>query len=203
MGVVRNLAGRQLSQTMSDSNGRVTGPEPVIDWGQALVEHGGWLRRVVAGRLGEPRAVDDVMQEVALAAVAQRSPLKNPARVAVWLYRLAGRQVLIHRRKTGRRRSMVERYAAQGGTGRDEPSPLAWILSDERQRLVQEALKRLPERDAEILILKHAEGLTARELADHLGAAVNTIEARLVRARHRLREELKRLSHEFKGYHNE
>src|SRR5271166_6559586 len=97
-----------------------------VDWGAALAVHQGWLRRVVASRLGEPQAVDEVMQDVALAAVAQRSPLQNPARVAVWLYRLAVRHVLIYRRKTGRQRSLVDRYAARTDV-RDvdgAPSPL-------------------------------------------------------------------------------
>ena len=93
-------------------------PEPegvagALDWGATLAEHERWLRRVVAARVGEPQAVDEVMQNVALAAVAQRSPLLNPARAAVWLYRLAVRHVLIYRRKTGRQRSLVDRYAAR------------------------------------------------------------------------------------------
>jgi RNA polymerase sigma-70 factor, ECF subfamily len=179
-------------------------PEPdgvagALDWGATLAEHERWLRRVVASRLGEPQAVDEVMQDVALAAVAQRSPLLNPARAAVWLYRLAVRHVLLYRRKTGRRRSLVDRYAARTAAGETDPcpSPLAWLLNAERQQLVQAALRRLPERDAELLVLKYAEGYGARELAERMGAAVSTIEARLHRARRRLREELADLAAEF------
>jgi DNA-directed RNA polymerase specialized sigma24 family protein len=65
------------------------------DWGSTLAVHERWLRRVVASRLGEPQAVEEVMQDVALAALAQRSPLRDPARAGVWLYRLAVRHVLI------------------------------------------------------------------------------------------------------------
>src|SRR6516225_6871236 len=117
-----------------------------VDWGAALALHQTWLRRVVATRLGEPQAVDEVMQDVALAAVAQRSPLKNPAQVAVWLYRLAVRHVLLYRRKSGRRRSLVDRYAIQKGVGDIDgaPSPLGWLVRDERQQLVREALRSLP-----------------------------------------------------------
>ena len=49
------------------------------------------------------------MQEVAMAAVAQRSPLLNPSRLVGWLYRLAVRQALIYRRKAGRQRALVGR----------------------------------------------------------------------------------------------
>jgi RNA polymerase sigma-70 factor, ECF subfamily len=173
----------------------------VLDWGSTLALHERWLRRVVASRLGEPQAVDEVMQDVALAAVAQRSPLQNPARAAVWLYRLAVRHVLIYRRKTGRRRSLIDRYAARRGPVEVDaaPSPLAWLVRDERQKLVQDALRRLPSRDAEILVLKHAEGFSARKLADRLGVAVATVEARLHRARKRLRLALAELSAEFEA----
>jgi RNA polymerase sigma-70 factor (ECF subfamily) len=176
-----------------------------VDWGAALVANQGWLRRVVASRLGERQAVDEVMQDVALAAVAQRSPVRNPARVGVWLYRLAVRHVLIYRRKSGRRRSLVDRYAVRsGGSAIDgAPSPLSWLLRNERQRLVQEALRLLPPRDAELLILKYAEGYSAKELAERLGATINTIEARLHRARHRLRVQLARMASEFETLDHE
>jgi len=145
------------------------------------------------------------MQEVALAAVAQRSPLHDPARAAVWLYRLAVRHVLLYRRKTGRHRSLVEKYAAKKAPSATDgaASPLLWMLRDERQKLVQDALARLAPRDAELLILKHAEGFGAREIAERLGVAVATIETRLHRARSRLRAELSGLATEFEARDHE
>jgi RNA polymerase sigma-70 factor (ECF subfamily) len=178
---------------------------PQIDWGTLLEAHRGWLRRVVAARLGEPQAVDEVMQDVAVAAVSQHAPLQNPARVAAWLYRLAVRHVLIYRRKSGRRRSVFERYAARqtvGGTD-GAPSPLAYLVRDEREQFVQAALKQLAPRDAELLILKYGEGVSARELAERLGASVNTIETRLHRARHRLRAVLAELASDFEALDHE
>ncbi len=174
----------------------------VLDWGASLAEHDRWLRRVVASRLGEAQAVDEVMQDVALAAVAQRAPLLDPTRVAVWLYRLAVRQVLIYRRKTGRQRSLVDRYAERGGAASAidaAPSPLGWIVRYERQQMVQDGLRRLPVRDAELFVLKYAEGYTARALAERLGVTISTIEARLHRARRRLRTELASLAAEFEA----
>jgi RNA polymerase sigma-70 factor (ECF subfamily) len=180
-------------------------PEPegasALDWGSTLAEHERWLRRVVASRLGEAQAVDEVMQEVALAAVTQRSGLDNPARLAVWLYRLAVRHVLMYRRKTGRHRGLLGRYAARQFVSEFDrsPSPLGWLVHEERRLIIQGALGRLPPRDAELLVLKYAEGFAARELADRLGVTVATIETRLHRARGRLRAELAALEAEFKA----
>ncbi|MEK6215322.1 MAG: sigma-70 family RNA polymerase sigma factor, partial [Vibrio fluvialis] len=152
-----------------------------VDWQAALAEHDRWLRTVVRARLGEAAAVDDVMQEVSLAAVEQRSPLADPAKVAPWLFRLAVTQSLLYRRKQGRRRKLTDRYARRNRpTEQDnrEPDPLGWLLADERRKLVRAAMSRLATRDAEILMLKYTEDWTYRQLAEHLGISTSAVEAR-------------------------
>jgi RNA polymerase sigma-70 factor (ECF subfamily) len=114
-----------------------------IDWAVTLSDHDRWLRTVVFTRLGERQAVDEVMQEVALAAVAQRSPLIDIARVGAWLYRLAVRQTLLYRRKRGRQRKVVEGYArSHVGAQGISPfrNPLDELLRDERREVVRVAL---------------------------------------------------------------
>jgi RNA polymerase sigma-70 factor (ECF subfamily) len=131
------------------------------------------------------------MQEVALAAVAQRAPLHDVARVGAWLYRLAVRQALLYRRRRGRQRRLIDHYAgsrADAPGAASAPDPLDGLLKDERRALVREALGRLPRRDAEILLLKYTEDWSYRELAAHLGVGESAVEARLHRARRRLRE---------------
>lgn len=186
----------------SIGDGASAGPEAgalVLDWPVLLLDHAPWLRRIVAARLRERQAVDEVMQELALAVVAQQAPLLHPGRVLGWLYRLAVRQALLHRRRCGRRRSLVDHYARRAATGEVDPSPspLGWLLHDERRTLIQEAMRRLPPRDADLLTLKYAEGLSVRELAANLGVSASAIEARLHRARGRLRHELAHLAADF------
>ncbi len=166
-------------------------PVDRIDWGAALVLHDRWLRTAVLARLGEDQAVDEVMQEVALAAVSQRAPIHDPSKVGAWLYRLALRRVLLYRRVQGRHRRLLGRFAwsrgAEGST-LHTPDPLGWLLLDERRRFVREALDNLNRRDAEILLLKYTEDWSYRELAEHLGIGEAAVEARLHRARKRLRD---------------
>ena len=164
-----------------------------IDWAAELIQHDRWLRTIVLARLGERQAVPEVMQEVALAAVAQRAPLSDPTRVGAWLYRLAIRQVLMYRRRRGRQRKLLNGFA-RSHTG--EPGvavthqPLDWLLHDERRKWVRTALERLPRRDAEILLLKYTENWSYRVLAEHLGVSESAVETRLHRARGRLRAAL-------------
>jgi RNA polymerase sigma-70 factor (ECF subfamily) len=157
-----------------------------------LAEHDRWLRTVVYARVGEPQAVDEVMQEVSLAAVRQQAPITDTGKVAPWLYRLAVTNSLLYRRKQGRRRKLVDRYAQRNRPMDHDrtPDPLDWLLAEERRKLVRVALGRLHQRDAEILLLKYTEDWSYRQLAEHLGVSESAVEARLHRARQRMRAEL-------------
>jgi RNA polymerase sigma-70 factor (ECF subfamily) len=150
---------------------------------------------VILARVGEPQAVDEVLQEVSLAAVSQRAPLADPAKVGPWLYQLAVRQSLLYRRKMGRRRKLVDRYVQRfpPSDGDGQLDPLGWLLADERRKLIRVALGQLARRDAEILLLKYTEDWSYAELAEHLGISHSAVEARLHRARQRMRQELTQL----------
>lgn len=164
-----------------------------IDWQSVLREHDRWLRTVVLSRTGEREAVDEVMQEVALAAVRQQAPLLDAANAAPWLYRLAVLQSLLYRRRQGRGRKLTDRYARRVRERQHaEPSyePLDWLLADELRATVRAALAELPARDAEILLLKYTEHWSYQQLAARLGITAAAVEARLHRARERLRGRL-------------
>jgi RNA polymerase sigma-70 factor (ECF subfamily) len=187
-------------------------PGAAADWAEALQRHAGWLRRVVLMRVGEAQAVDEVMQEVSLAAVlgrdnaavvglnaaAANSRPANaaPPNLAAWLYRVAIRQALLHRRRSGRRRRLLDAFASRAGASArdgDGGNPLRWLIAHERDGLVRLAVARLPGRDADVLVLKYAEQWSYKQIAEHLGLSESAVEARLHRARRRLRDELARL----------
>lgn len=166
---------------------------PMIDWQSALAEHDRWLRTVVLARMGGPEPVEEVMQEVALAAIRQQSPLADPHKVAPWLYRVAVTQSLLYRRRQGRRRKLTDAYRQRTKpTEADmrQPDPLGWLLAEERRELVRVAMGRLPRPDAEVLLLKYTEGWSYTDLAERLGTTPSAVQSRLHRARKRLRSEL-------------
>lgn len=168
-----------------------TNGHAVIDWDGALRAHEAWLRKVVRGRLGQADLVDDVMQNVALAALRGEQRPRDPAKVAPWLYRVAVKQCLMQRRSLGRRRKLTLQLSARPGEfSRADDDPLLWLLGRERREAVRAALGRLSDIDRELLILKHTEQWTYQQLADRLGVSVHTIEYRLLQARKRLRSEL-------------
>ena len=177
-----------------DETHRLAGPAASrIDWQAALVEHGRWLRTVTLARLGERQAVEDVLQEVAAATVEHGHRVHDAAKVAPWLYRVAVVASLQYRRRAGRRRKLVAQFAERmPPTDADErePDPLDWLVAEEQRMLVRRSLACLPRRDAEILLLKYTEDWSYRQLADHLGLSASAVEARLHRARQRMRRQL-------------
>jgi RNA polymerase sigma factor (sigma-70 family) len=163
-----------------------------IDWAQALENNRRWLSTVVHARLADRQAAEDVLQEVALAAIAQTSRPTDPNKVAPWLYRIALRKVINHHRSTGRRRRLLNGAINAGKAAEHsmEPSPGEWLLQTERRKKVGEALETLEPQDRQILLLKYTEGWGYQELAEHLGITIKTVEYRLLKARKALRAQM-------------
>lgn len=167
-------------------NASTTAP---YDWLSALRQHEFWLRRVLLNRVGDRDAVDDLMQEVGLAASRADLRPQEEGKLSAWLYRVAIRQAYLYRRKMGRYRRLVTTAAGHVGSEPDEiQDPLQWLLGREHQQAVRDVIERLNETDREILILKYAENWTYRQLAERLGVTVHTIEHRLLKAKHKLRK---------------
>jgi RNA polymerase sigma-70 factor (ECF subfamily) len=166
-----------------------------VDWAAALAERRRWLRTVLLARLSDRQAVDEVLHEVALAAVRHGPPRLAVGEVSAWLYRVAVRQALLHRRQAARVGRRTAEYAqrAEAAHRNGAGDPLRWLLADEEAVLVRQALLRLARQDRELLLLKYSEDWSCKELAAHLGIRVTTVETRLLRARERLRRELSQL----------
>lgn len=184
--------------TDSDNNSEAQPPSvrPAIDWPLELQRHGRWLRSVLVVRSRESRVVEELFQEVALTALRDGHAVKDEQKAAPWLYRVAVRQALMHRRKMGRERRRMSSLAEQASIVADDEQttdPLGWLLADERNRLIRQAVDALPGKDAEILLLKYSENWSYRQIAEHLGVSEQAVDSRLHRARHKLRCRLSQL----------
>ncbi len=155
--------------------------------------HQGWLRTVLLSRLGNHEEADEVLQEVALAAANQSARQEPVQRVGPWLYRVALRQVLLLKRRQGRRRRLMANVVNRTEISeecRKNASPLEWMLSDERSQRVREVMQQLTDRDRQLLMLKYVEGLSYEEISQTLGVTASSVQSRLHRARKILRDQL-------------
>jgi RNA polymerase sigma factor (sigma-70 family) len=155
-----------------------------------LVErHRGWLERLVAARTCCRDAVDDVLQEVAV-AVARSSQPPVAAEERPWLCAIAIRQCALFLRTSSRRLRLVARAAERlppDAGRRLEEDPIYWLMSREDAGLVARAVDTLAADDRQLLHWKYIDGLTYPELASRLGVARHVAEYRVVAAKKRLR----------------
>jgi RNA polymerase sigma factor (sigma-70 family) len=164
----------------------------VCDPLEALPDHEPWLRTALLARMGNRDEVEEVLQEVAVAAASQSAKSEPVERAGPWLYRVAIRQMLLFRRKAGRRRKLLHRVTDRP-LHRDDSSPrdpLEFLISQERQKEVREALVKMSERDRQLLMLKYVDGLSYGEIAEHVGVTASAVQSRLHRARGILRKHL-------------
>lgn len=184
-----------------DSRPQQLPPEAVAlpaDPHEALRMHGPWLRAVAIARLRGFEGAEDVMQDVAIAAMRNWETLRTAANARPWLYRLTVRAALMHRRTLGRARKRVKEaadlYTAKHGAAEGSPgeraggAPLAALLDYERHAHLREAMAKLPVKDLEMLLLKHVDDCSYQEIAERLGVTAGVIQMRLFRARQKLRE---------------
>src|SRR5205807_4680501 len=73
-------------------------------------------------------------------------------------------------------------------SGHESVSPVTLLERSEDADLVREAMDKLPVDFREILVLRHLEGLSYKEIADIAQLAPGTVMSRLARARAKLKE---------------
>jgi RNA polymerase sigma-70 factor (ECF subfamily) len=177
---------------------------------QLLARHRERLRKMIAVRM-DRRLLgrfdpSDVVQE-ALADACQELPAylqRRPLPFYPWLRQLAwARLVDLHRHHLLARRRSVLREEAPDWPLPDESalqladrlvasgtSPSGRLLRDELLAQVRLALERLSPRDREVMVMRHLEQLSTREIAAVLGVTEGAVKVRLVRALQRLHKSL-------------
>ncbi len=155
-------------------------------------EHEPWVRSVIYAVTGHAEFVDDVAQQV-WARVWERLPgLDDPRRLRAWLYTIARHAAIDH--------GMAERRQQTWATPLDEDAvpaargergPVRAATEAEMQETLRSAVRSLPVIYREPFVLRHLEDWSYAEIGEMLGLSVDTVETRLVRARHLLREMLR------------
>jgi len=173
---------------------RVSGPSDKAEAAfEALVtRHGPMVLRVCRNVLGHLDDAEDAFQATFLVLVKQRGSIRKLDSVASWLYGVAAR-VAARARVDGARRRKSEqggiRLVAVSATTADSADDLDQAVHGP---IVQEEVRRLPERYRSVVLLCYWEGLTQEQAAHQLGCPIGTVRSRIARARDLLRRRLVR-----------
>jgi RNA polymerase sigma-70 factor, ECF subfamily len=122
--------------------------------------------------------VDDVVQDVFVAALERIGDLREPAAFGGWLAAIARHRATDQRRRGPITESLVDDVAAPR-----DPDYL-------QARAILDAVRALPDAYRETLILRLVEGMTGAEIADRTGLTAASVRVNLHRGMKLLREKL-------------
>lgn len=136
------------------------------------------------GWSGSPDEVADVVQEVLLAAWEHRDSFRGDSAWMTWLSRIAINKVRNHSRKQRLFAGFLRRHGEQ----LDREDVRTSHPDDDVAAGVRSAIGRMAQRDREVLVLRYLEDRSVDEIAAMLSLRRNAVDARLTRARRRMRE---------------
>ncbi len=138
--------------------------------------------------LGWSGDVDDICQEVFLAVYLGLKNFRHQSSIRTWLFRIT-----LNKCRNYERRRMLSlrffRHTLQVNSTQTEPSRLN--SDDDRQSIcIRDAVRSLPRKYREPIILKYLNELSSDQICDLLGITKNTLHVRLSRSRNMLKEQL-------------
>jgi len=143
---------------------------------------------------GDEQDALDVTQETYLRALRALSRFRGDARFTTWLYRVTANCASDH---VARRRRSIHASLGPGQAlvadpvdERPDHDPEASASANDERALVAEALRRLPLRLRQVVVLRDIYDLPHKAIASELGISEAAAKVRLQRARKRLRADL-------------
>jgi RNA polymerase sigma-70 factor (ECF subfamily) len=169
------------------------GSAAAFDW---LVTHySGPVYGLVAGMVPESCDAADITQDVFLKAFRGIRGFRRGSSLKTWLYRIAIREALNHRRWLWRHHREQDSIDVESMDGQstleiedERGTPFDQAASHEVQEAVQQALLKVPEVFRSAVILRDLEGMSYEEVAEVLTVTVGTVKSRILRGRRMLRE---------------
>jgi len=182
--------GRDESQLVGELQ---AGSESAFDW---LVTHyHAAVFNLILGMLGDASDAADATQEVFLKAFKGIRKFRGGSSLKTWLYRIAIREALNHRRWFKRHLQKNVSIDAEPEEGHAPleiedacATPFERLASLEIQGAVQAALAQVPDVFRSAVILRDLEGLSYEEVAEVLECSVGTVKSRILRGRRALKD---------------
>ena len=144
-------------------------------------EHAAFVRRSLRHLEVHASGLDDVLHDVFLVVHRRLHDYDGRSSMRSWLYGVA-RRVALHHRRRGVRRVRREHHAPVPPT---QAQPDEFVARPEAAQWVEAFIGRLPAEQRAVFVLCEVEGLPAPEVAAATGEKLNTVYSRLRLARRR------------------
>ncbi|MGB6483824.1 MAG: sigma-70 family RNA polymerase sigma factor [Candidatus Acidiferrales bacterium] len=170
-----------------------SGSDTAFDW--LVTYYHASVYNVIYGILSDRADAADVTQEVFLKAFRGINRFRHGSSLKTWLYRIAVRESLNHRRWW--HRHCRNEISIDASLREDESmvqiedlsaTPFERLAAHETRAAVHNALAQLPDVFRSAVILRDLEGLSYEEVAEVLETSVATVKTRILRGRRTLRK---------------
>jgi RNA polymerase sigma-70 factor (ECF subfamily) len=157
---------------------------------EVVLPHLGAAHQLARWMMGNEHDAEDVVQEASLRALRYFRTFAG-GNGRAWFLRIVRNT---SQKSWGRRaRTPTDTFDEERhSTMQSMHDPETFMLHTDNARLIDEAMKSLPVRSRELLVLREMEGLSYRELADVMDIPVGTVMSSLSRARRAFRGALDR-----------
>ncbi len=160
------------------------------------------LQNVVFRYVRDYQRSEDLTQEAFVRVYLHRERYRRTGKFSTWIFTIAVNLAKNEIRRKVRLRNVFSLEQMEETTGAvephlredDQPSTDRMVERDQTSRLVEQAIRRLPEVYREALVLRDIEGLSYEEIGEVLDIPGGTVRSRINRARLMLKEKLKSLA---------
>ncbi len=159
---------------------------------QDLIDlYGDPIRNLIGRLMAFDPEMEDVFQSTLIQVWRKIGSFKNQSSLKTWITRIAITQSRNHQRSVRRWMRRLEASWKMESTGTQVSSD-SEHQEDPRWESIQSAMKHLPYRDREILVLVYLQGNSVQELALAMNEKTNTLEVRLHRAKKLLKQTIEK-----------
>ena len=155
-------------------------------YGSLVARHQGRVRGWLRHLSGDYAEADDLAQEAFVRAWTRLGDLKDAARFASWLMKIAYNEFLQSRRSAKKRRRLAERMAVE----RDAHGSMAPEAQPDNAVELERVLAVLSQRERTVVVLNYAYGYSHGEVSELTGLALGTVKSLIRRGSKKVREKL-------------
>jgi len=182
----RNSGNSASSHTHASNLGSI--PLPITP-AEVFHRHASHIFTVAWRLLSNYADAEDVTQEVLLGVVRKLALFRGGSELRTWLHRMTINAALQHRRRCAKRKTQtISEYAEQrlphaARANHSGPTPDKIAIQEETNRLIEEAMSRLPQVCRVVVALSVVEGMPNLEIGKLLGLSLSAVKSRLRRGR--------------------
>jgi len=133
---------------------------------------------------------EEIAQDVFLKAYQALKTFKRKSKFSTWLYRIAYNAAISKTRKKKVEMVAIEETVITNYSTDDIMHNMNELDADERQVVLEKALKGLPEEDNLLITLFYKNENSIEDISDIMGLSVSNVKVKLHRIRKKLYEEM-------------